>query len=373
MKIKAESFKIGKKAKIALLCVSAIAILVFVVLYISRCGSSNKEEVSVSVETVSLLEPITVEASTVDLHKNKARSRLSGLWIDESKVNNTPIAVMYNNVAEAMPQSSISYADVVFESLVEGNITRLCAVFENCNTLEKIGPVRSCRTYYLFFAKEFEAIYVHFGYSEYAEEFLQMKLMHSLDGMVYCNFYRTTDREAPHNAYTSWAGIMESAVYRGYPTQYPLDYVQPFSFSMDDSKDITISDGQKCTSFYPGYSYNKPCFTYNTVDRKYYRSQFDQPQIDSETGNQLNYKNILVKYVGGGYWPGGTPNYTNVGSGKGLFITEGTAIEVKWVKSTEYGSTKYYYADGTEIILNQGKTWICQISDSNRDAVKILE
>ena len=380
--IKGEKMNWGKfdlkstKAKVVIVGVLLIAIIIIIISIAVSCSSKkdvNRDD-SVFVENIIETEAETqTQKLAVDPHLNQSRSKLTGLWVPSATVNNSPVAVMYSNVFDAMPQSSIGSADIVFESLVEGGITRLCAVFENCTTLEKIGPVRSCRTYYLLFAKEFEATYVHFGYSDYAEEFLQMKIMHSLDGMVYCNFYRTTDRVAPHNAYTSWSGIMGSVASKGYPTVYPDNYQQPLTFNNDEKKDLTISNGQTCLEFYPGYVYNKPYFIYNEKDKQYYRYQFDGSQIDAETGQQLKYKNILVKYVTGEYWPNGTPNYIVTGTGKGLYITDGKAVAVTWKNSSEYGSTKYYDEEGKEIILNQGKTWICQIEATSASAVKILD
>ena len=80
-----------------------------------------------------------------------------------------------------------------------------------------------------------------------------------------------------------------------------------------------------------------------------------------------------MKYVTGEYWPNGTPNYIVTGTGKGLYITDGKAVAVTWKNSSEYGSTKYYDEEGKEIILNQGKTWICQIEATSASAVKILD
>lgn len=364
--------KMTKKGKFVILGIVGAIILALVIFIVTR-GSSKKEDISVTVETVSTEIETVTEAETKDPHINQARSMISGLWVDAGTVNNSPLAIMFGNTSEACPQSSLSYADIVFESPVEGNITRLCGVFENGTSLFKIGPVRSCRTYYALFAKEYEASYIHFGYSEYAEEVLQMKSMHTLDGMVYCNFYRSTDREAPHNAYTSWAGIMESVGYKGYPTVYPEGYEQPLKFNTDDAGDVTIAGGQTCMSFYPGYSYNRPWFNYNPAEKQYYRFQFGQAQTDAETGNQLRYKNILVKYVGGGYYPNGTPDFTVTGTGKGIFITDGNATEVTWVNNSKYGATRYYYADGAEIVLNQGKTWICQVPAASQGSVRILD
>ena len=221
-------------------------------------------------------------------HAGQAQSVISGKWESSELAQQKAVAVMYSNIKQAMPQSNISKADIVFESLVEGGITRLCCFFENQTELEKIGPVRSCRTYYLLFAKEFEANYVHFGYSEYAADYLAQQSFHALDGMAYCSFYRTADRVAPHNAYTSWNGIMDSVAKKGYDTVYPQNFVKPFSFNEEDDKQIQIAGGETCNTFYPGYPYNKPWFEYDESTGEYLRFQFDDAQIDAETGEQLS-------------------------------------------------------------------------------------
>lgn len=315
-------------------------------------------------------EPAATDAS----HPNEARSKLTGKWVPADTANNSPVCVMYSNIKDAIPQSSISYADIVFESLVEGGITRLCALFENKDNLVKIGPVRSCRLYYLFLAKEYEATYVHFGYSDLAEEYLKMDKMHSLDGMVYCGFYRSTDRVAPHNAYTSWQGIMDSVAAKGYPTTYPDGYRSPLQFNTDDNNEIDLSKdpiAQKCNKFVPGYPYNKPWFEYNAEDGLYYRYQFGDAHIDKETGEQLAFKNILVKYVTGDYVDG-TPDYVNSDAGMALYITDGYAVPVTWWKLEEFGQTYYYGADGKEITVNQGKTFICYVEERYKDDVEVL-
>lgn len=349
------------------LCV--VVMLAFVVFIAVPALMPKKEEPEA---TQAQAEAVKETTTAQDTHPGQARSKITGQWIDENVVDQVPFAVMYSNIKDAMPQSSIRSADVVYESLVEGGITRLCCVFENQTGLDKIGPVRSCRTFYLLFAKEFEAVYTHFGYSEYAANYLAQSKFHSLDGMVYCNFYRTDDRVAPHNAYTSWAGILESAQAKGYSLKYPDGYVAPFTFNTDDKKEVEANGGTACNKFYPGYPYNKPWFEYDEASKEYKRFQFDGPQIDKETGEQLSFKNILVKYVAPDYYENGTPNYKIDGNGKGLYITDGKAAEVTWVKDSEtQGPTKYYYADGSEVVMNQGKTFICQIE--NTQEVTILD
>lgn len=345
----------GVRLFCGLIIVLLAAVSVWVLLFREPAGVPSQVAVKPKEEP-------PVSGTAVDMHNGQTRSRLSGLWVDSDTADRVPFAVMYSNIADAMPQSSIGAADVVFESLVEGGITRLCCLFENQPALEKIGPVRSCRTYYLLFAKEFEAVYVHFGYSDYAANYLTQSKFHALDGMVYCDFYRTTDRVAPHNAYTSWKGITSSAQEKGYSLVYPDGYQSPFSFHTDETGEMIPEQGQTCHTVHIGYPYNKPWFEYDAQAGQYLRFQFGGPQIDAQTGEQLTYKNILVKYVTPAYYDNGTPNYKIDGSGQGLFITNGRAVEVTWAKrSAEEGPTKYYYKDGSEVLLNPGKTYICQV------------
>lgn len=349
------------------LAAGAVLVLVIAAVFLRQkfLASDRTDDAQVQVKIVEADATKAVEQETQDPHAGQTRSKLTGQWIDAEAAENVPYAVMYSNIYDAMPQSSIGQADIVFESLVEGGITRLCCLFENQTELEKIGPVRSCRTYYLLFAKEFEAVYVHFGYSDYAANYLAQSRFHSLDGMVYCSFYRTTDRVAPHNAYTSWSGIAQSVSEKEYPQVYPDGYQPPFQFNADDTKQITLQEGEDCMVLYPGYPYNKPWFEYDETTQEYLRFQFGGPQIDAETGAQLSFKNILIKYVTPAYYENGTPNYKIDGAGQGVYITNGKAVPVTWTKSSETeGPTKYYYSDGTEVILNQGKTYICQVEST---------
>lgn len=345
---------------------------------LAGCGKNDTATADVSVNATQpvMTEAVATQAPTKAEpgHENEARSFLTGMWIPKETANNTAVAVMYSNIADAMPQSSISYADVVMESLVEGGITRLCALFQNKTELVKIGPVRSCRLFYLFYAKEWEAAYVHYGYNILAEEYLKMDKMHALDGYYYCGFYRSTDRIAPHNAYTSWSGIMDSVAAKGIPQKYDAKFRSPLLFNTDDDKEIDLNKdaiARKCTKFYPGYPYNKPWFEFNEDTREYDRFQFGEAQIDKETGEQLSFKNILVKYVTGEYVDG-TPDYKNSGEGMGLYITNGYALPITWWKLEDYGQTHYYKADGSELTINQGKTFICYIEAQNEGSVEII-
>ena len=358
--------------------VQAMAVIVAIILVsivATSCGKAKTTTTQGDTQAVDSGTTTKGESTTTPVNReNMLRSKLTGEWVDKATVNNKPVAVMLENSSDAVPQSSIGSADIVFESIAEGGITRLCAVFENCTSLDKIGPVRSCRMYYLAFAKEFESTYVHYGYAASAEQYLAQEKFHSLDGMVYCGFYRSTDRVAPHNAYTSWQGIMDSVAAKGYPTEYPDGYEQPIKFTENDNQQVTLEgDGvQTCKKLYPGYANNKPWFTYDESTGEYLRFQFGEKMIDAETGNQLSYKNVIIKYAFIEGWFGQTPNFTLYGEGYGLYVTNGKAEVIKWKKSEFMtGQTHYYYSDGTEVQFNQGKTWICQV-EANQE-VQVLD
>ena len=111
---------------------------------------------------------------------------------------------------------------MVYEAPVEGAITRLMGIFEDYDGMEKIGSVRSCREYYVHFAKEFDALYVHYGQAVYACEILNSNIdnisgLSSQEGFGQLygyageeTFYRTDDRPSPHNCYTSADRLIEA-------------------------------------------------------------------------------------------------------------------------------------------------------------------
>lgn len=111
-------------------------------------------------------------------------SYLTGEYVPESIGRRRPVAVMLNNLKPACPQAGIANAGVVYEAPVEGGITRLMGVFEDYDNLEKIGSVRSCRDYYIFYASGFDAIYTHYGQSAYALPFLELPEVNNISGLA---------------------------------------------------------------------------------------------------------------------------------------------------------------------------------------------
>ena len=243
---------------------------------LSGCGK-KAEETAVTTEaetetpeetkTIVLETEPTTEAETepegpeerkeVD---GKIQSYLTGEMVDVAKANRRPVAVMMSNDKASLPQYGINRADVVYEAPVEGDMNRYMAIFEDYDDIERIGSVRSCRTYYTYFAREYDAIYAHYGQSTFAVPYLKnVDNINGVDGTGGNAFYRTKDKKAPHNAYTSGAKLNKTIGQLGYRASYSDTYSGHFQFSKNAYVPAE-SDAKDAYKFYPSYAMNNPWF-----------------------------------------------------------------------------------------------------------------
>lgn len=321
-----------------------------------------------------LLTPEEAEPADTGIPEGHVVSYLTGEYVPEAIGRRRPVAVMLNNLRPACPQSGLANAGVVYEAPVEGGITRLMGIFEDYDNLEKIGSVRSCRDYYIFYASGFNAIYTHFGQAVYAEPYLAMEQVNNLSGLAGYGdkvFYRTSDRKPPHNAYTSFEGIQKGIEINGYSQEYAEDYKPGYTFCGVD-EEVELTDGVDANIVKPGYFVNEPWFEYNPEDKLYYRFQYGDKQIDELTGEQVAYKNIIMQYSN---WKKYDENgYLNIdvnAQNRGKFITNGKAIDIYWQKYEPWGATFYFDMAGNPVTLDTGKTWVCIIQDSYTDRIEI--
>ena len=184
-----------------------------------------------------------VSVQAEDNLEMQVTSYLTGEDVPESVGRRRPIAVMLGNDTNGAPQSGTGNAGVIYEAPVEGGITRLMAVIEDYDNLQRIGSVRSCRDYYIFYANEFDAIYAHYGQAVYALQYLDQHVIDNLNGLTLGNaYYRTTDRVAPHNAYTDAAHLQAGIQSLGYSQQYPEGYTGHYQFAPEGTE-ITLDEG----------------------------------------------------------------------------------------------------------------------------------
>lgn len=363
-----------------------LALLLSFILVLSGCKKEEApaadEAVQMDISEEAVLEPTPAEDTIVGAEvyedepvpEGMVKSYLTGEYVPEELGSQRPVAVMINNVKVANPSSSTSKAGVYYEAPVEGAITRIMAIFEDYKDLEKIGSVRSCRDYFLDYAMGFDSIYVHYGQAVYALKYLDSDAIDNLNGMEGYGdkvFYRTTDRKSPHNAYTSGEGILKGIENQGFRTTLRENYEPQFTFAWV-GEEVTLTNGSPATLVKPGYQINAPWFEYNQEDGLYYRYQYDSAQMDEKFDTQLAVKNIIIQYSG---WEAYDDNgYLNLYAGAGgnmKYITNGKVIDGTWEREYEWGPEKYYDADGNEITLNTGKTWVCVVLDSSADRVEI--
>ena len=350
------------------------------------CGTVDEEKsstVTESVETVdnekAAEEAVNEESEANKLEKGKMRSFLSGLPVDEKIGNRRPIAIMLNNLEAAQPMSAVSYADVVYEYVVEGGITRFMAVMENYDKLDKIGSVRSCREYFVYTALEFDAIYMHFGQAAYALDILGKEYVNNLNGLGEAGdttFYRTTDRKAPHNVYTSAKGIEAGIKKLGYREDHYDGYKGKFKFC-DLDKTVLNEGGTDATHMETNYKINKPWFDYNKDTEKYERFQYGGPQMDDATGEQLAYDNVIFQY--NNWVQLDEKDYLAFDCHSGgviQYFTHGKCKVGTWVREVnpdnyDMSAIRYYDMDGNEMEINNGKTFICVIQDTDIENVVV--
>lgn len=343
------------------------ALMLAAALAASGCGKkeaeteATKAQTEMSVETETQTETETETELVVP--KGKAVSNLTGEIVDEAVNNRRPVALMINNVQEALPQSGISQADILYEAVVESKITRMMAVFQNYESLEKVGPLRSARHYYLDFAHDEEAIYGHFGWSIFAQNRINeegIKTLQLMAGGLNSDYYRASDRVAPHNVYMTGEQIVHAIGTFGADTALPQNYESRLKFNGQDTE---LTDGQTANTVDISLS-SKARLEYDAENKVYKKFQYDGPQMDDVNNEQLTFKNVIIQYAPYSCIdvPSDCQDIALTGSGRGMYITDGKAVNITWKKDdlkTDY--TRYYTEDGKQLKLNPGKSYIAVI------------
>ena len=283
-----------------------------------------------------------------------------------------PVAVMINNLSAARPvQSGVMDAYIVYEIIVEGGITRYMAVYKDKDTA-KIGTVRSSRDYYLDYALENDAIYVHFGWSPQAQELIGKLGVNNINGLYDDAFWRDNPMNLAyeHTAYTSMDKIMKVAKKKGYRLTSEKDLV--LNYSADEVSIENEESSLKADNVSIRYSnVVTTSYKYNPTDKLYYRSVNGSVQKDYVTKKQYTTKNIIISYVDNGNISNdnkGRQELNNIGTGKGYYITDGYSIPITWTKTSRNEQTVYKKLNGEEITVNDGNTFI-QIAP--KDSAKI--
>ena len=366
-----------KKRIFALCSVLLLSLTVF-----AGCGSKPTEESAASEPEATATAAPTAEAESSAAESaaepTEAPSMepanvnlLTGLpTLTDGAIGKRPVAVMVNNVDAALPQYGISAADLIFELPVEYDLTRLMAVYGDYTQIPEVCSIRSCRYYYPILAVGFDAIYVNWGMNEsVARPTVNSMDIDQYDGDEYglgdC-FGRDKAR------YESGYAWEHTGVFHGpnFPSILEKDKVRTdlkedktgtaFNFvEMDKNAAPNGEDAQKVrVDFGANYS----VFTYDEENHEYLKSFKDSPHMDGISKEQLKFENVIVleteikpypgdeviKYVD---WEGGE-------NAKGYYISEGKMVPITWSKAGMYDPLKFFDANGNELQLNRGKSYI---------------
>ena len=275
------------------------------------------------------------------------------------KGTDRPIAVMIDNHKAALPQGGLNDAYMVYEIIVEGGESRLMALFKG-KDLDKIGPVRSSRHYFLDYALENDAIYVHFGWSPQAEYDISNLKVNNINGISESSssFWRTKDKSAPHNVATSTQKILEIAKRKDYATTSTKKSV--LNYVVDDVK---LENGEKADEITIPYSdSNVVKYTYDSDTGRYQRYSKGIEETDWTTKEKVTTKNIIITFarnatINDGENKGRQTLY-NTGTLDGYYITNGRAIKITCEKSSRSSQTVYKDLEGNEIKVNDGNTFV---------------
>ncbi len=301
---------------------------------------------------------------TQEVSEGQSEDNVLTAGISEKKIKifngeDRPIAVMIDNHNQAWPQAGLNKAYLVYEIIVEGGETRLMAVFKGVN-VDKIGPVRSSRHYFLDYAMENDAIYAHYGWSPMAESDIKSYNINNLNGITESTstFWRVKDKSAPHNAVTSTDALLKAAKAKGYKTTSTKKSV--LNYTTDD---VTLEDGQGATSVtIPHSNLQTVKYVYDEENQVYKRYARNKAQTDWDTGNSITTKNIIItmcdNYTLDDSENKGRQGLKNIGTFNGYYITNGKAIKIKCIKEARNTQTKYEDLQGNEIKVNDGNTWI---------------
>ncbi|MBQ4054175.1 MAG: DUF3048 domain-containing protein [Clostridia bacterium] len=306
---------------------------------------------------------------------------LTGEATTEEVVNQRPVAIMINNIRVACPQEEVSKADILYECVAEGGITRLLMVTKDYAALGETGSVRSSRKYYIDFALNHDALYVHAGGSDEAYANIRNRDIEHLDGVnpdantgkdvseggAVRSFYRNTDRwysmGKEHSMMTTGQHIIDGLNYMGYRTELKDGFKDPVNIIQSGFK--VELDGQPADAVRMSYvQYQTTEYIYDYNSETYLRYQYGAEHIDGTNGEQLKFANLLVLVMdhansGDSY---GHIYVGTTGSGRGYYCTGGKMIEINWTRANENDPMVITDGDGNVLYMNKGKTMINVIS-----------
>lgn len=285
----------------------------------------------------------------------KFYSPLTGLPVANEKTSKASVtAIMIENSPDARPQSGLQQAEVVYEAIAEGGITRFAALYQQ-HKPQLIGPVRSLRMYYVDWTTPYDPSVAHVGGSLYALQEIRNGSHKDIDQFFNpAAYWRANDRYAPHNVYTSFANLDKLNTERGFnqsnPQPIPRRTAVPGGATANTVR-VTMSS--------PTYDSS---WQYDSARKTYLRSQGGAPHVDREEGQISSQVVVVLKMQMNSVMEDGVrENYHTHGTGDAVVFTGGKAHEVTWHKANMREQLFFTDKAGKSFPLPRGATWISAV------------
>lgn len=292
---------------------------------------------------------------------------LTGLPLEHGSPDDRPVAIMLNNLKKALPQLGVSQADIIYEVLAEGGITRMLGVYQSVEGVGTIGSVRSSRPYYLELALGHDAVYLHAGGSPDAYSKIKSWGVTALDcvngpyegTLFWRDQWRRKNLGYEHSVVTSGEAITTLFPSYSFRQQHQEGYTYDMAFAEDGAP-----DGETAQSVTVPFSdYKTGLFTYDADTGLYLVSEYGQPYVDGNSGEQVGVTNLLILKTRCANIPGDEYGRITVDltGGEGWFACGGQYVPIRWEKGFPNGQLRYYTADGAPLVLGQGRSYVCVV------------
>jgi len=338
----------------------------------------------------SVLQNNTPTNSPTPTSTPSSISKTNGEYIPVGRDKRHPLAVAIENHTDARPQAGLSSADIVYEALTEGNISRFLAIFAN-RDVKLVGPVRSARTYFIDWNWEYDGFYAHCGGNEDAMNQIQYEGVKDLDEFWFGSYYwrdNSFGRFAPHNLFTTTEKLWQAARDQGW--EIDDSALESWAFKEEDQKTRRPEDQEKTEKYssgvgifaptatptptatavppaqtiyinYSGSSYYSTKYVYNPSTNSYDKyDQADNQYKDLNGDVPVSPKNLVVMTVERWYlndYENGWAMQTT-GSGNAMFFIDGQKIDGRWEKADKKSRTHFFDSAGNKIQFNRGQIWI---------------
>ncbi|MBQ8296692.1 MAG: DUF3048 domain-containing protein [Ruminococcus sp.] len=355
----------------------AISAAAAMAMLISAAGCETTPNTNVAGGTATS-EIVVTEAPASEIESNEATAieetvqppvseeinPLTGeIGYNAAAVGKRPVAVMVNNIKEALPQYGIEQADIIYELPVEGGITRLMAVYADYTAVPDVCSVRSCRYYYPLISLGMDAIYCHWGSDKsIALDTLNRTGIDHLDGEYESGlFYRDQERAASysseHIGYLKGSELADKIAAKGFRTDVNAENSGTcFNFALSGEKAAPSEMTANTVTVNFSNEYFST-FSYDAASGNYLKLHSGAPHVDGKTGTQLAFENVFVLQTYVGSYDGYLLDI-GLSGGTGYYISNGGAQTITWSKPSESSPIEFYAADGSELTVNVGESYI---------------